>query len=69
MANDVVVSEFKLQLFFYVHFRTNTPGTSLFLQTPTEVLFNQDGFGIKWPMLFSISLSKETKKKKQKKMW
>ena len=49
---DIVVSEFKLELRYYVHFRTNIPGKGMnpFISTSYKLtvsqLFYKDCFGI-----------------------
>ena len=50
------VSEFELQLSYYVTFRTNTPGKGIYLFDPpvmdwivSQLFFCKDGFGINNP--------------------
>ena len=54
MDCGIVVSEFGLQLRYFVHFRTNTPGKGmkpLILSAMGQIVallfFSKDGFGIK----------------------
>ena len=54
MDSNITVSEFELQLRYYVHFRTNNIGKGVYPHIPpaigkTVVLlsYHKDGFGIK----------------------
>ena len=66
---DIVVSEFKLQSRYYVHFRTNTLGKGTNTIIHTQILclivpllsFFGDGFGIKLPTKADMLLNKEAK--------
>ena len=63
-------SKFELQLYYYVHFQTNTLGKGmnpLILLVMDLILsllfFCKDGFGIKYPTKFDMPLNKETESK------
>ena len=68
MDFGIVVCEFKLQSFYYVHFRANTLGKgmkplilSAMGQIAPLLFFFENGFGIKWPTKVDMPLNKETK--------
>ena len=68
---NIIVKEFKLQWFYYVHVQTNTLGKSTisFIPTPAKgeiiplLSFNKDGFGIKYSMKVDMPLNKEIETK------
>ena len=67
MDCGIVVSEFELQLRYYIHFRTHTIGKDikqLILPTIGYIVrllfFLENGFGIKQPTMVDMPLNKET---------
>ena len=68
MDCGIVVSEFVLQLRYYVHFLANTRGKGMdpFIlpvmgQIAPQPFFYDNGFGIKYPTEVDMPLNKETK--------
>ena len=75
MANlpycDIIVTEFELQLHYYVHFLRITIGMSSFIPASVgwivpQLFFYKDRFGTKQPIKVDMPLSKETKPKQEK---
>ena len=68
LNGDFLLSEFELQLRYYVHFRTNTLWERMNPLIPTHAnyglnsitaVFHKDGLGIKYPIKVYMPLNKE----------